>query len=322
MRIGIRVDANSSIGWGHLARSRSFAIQALKEDCEVAFFGQLPFSELLELDAIYHCSTNEQELFTAISAFNPDWLLFDGYHFSPDLTAPYAELDCSIAFIDDLATGFSIPCELVLSPAGDRFRDELVRLYPQSRVLTGYPFVFIHPAFLSAGKFFSQRNNLLVSFGGSDVKGLTQPVVEALLQAGFENISLVITAAMSLPKAWLAELPVTLYQDLTPVEMAAVMAEAKLAVVAAGSTMFELSAMGVPFVSCVVADNQLNAAQAYQALLGGDYVDCRGGMQISELMTTLSELDDSALAEQHKKVKKLIDGKGAQRVLEAMRDYE
>jgi spore coat polysaccharide biosynthesis predicted glycosyltransferase SpsG len=103
--------------------------------------------------------------------------------------------------------------------------------------------------------------------------------------------------------------------------MAGLMARADLAVTGAGSTCWELCAMGVPFVTVVLADNQ--------ALIGAGLAAARVSVdlgrheqltpqRIAEVVGRLAG-DRDERAAMSARGKSLVDGHGAERVLGVLR---
>jgi UDP-2,4-diacetamido-2,4,6-trideoxy-beta-L-altropyranose hydrolase len=66
------------------------------------------------------------------------------------------------------------------------------------------------------------------------------------------------------------------------------LASSSLAILAAGSSLWEAAALGVPSIGLIVADNQMNAAQAFlnNGLL--DVIDCREGAQFEQIVESVA----------------------------------
>jgi RimJ/RimL family protein N-acetyltransferase len=99
------------------------------------------------------------------------------------------------------------------------------------------------------------------------------------------------------------------------------MADADIAVAAAGSTCWELCRMGLPAVLVSMADNQRPVAQHLAA--GGAAVDAGwwrdlSAKQVSDYVLALA-LDPGKLRSMSAQASALVDGRGAHRVITAMR---
>ena len=124
--------------------------------------------------------------------------------------------------------------------------------------------------------------------------------------------------------------------------MASLMADCDLAVSAAGTTLYELCALGVPSVSYTMADNQMAAAHAFDAqgavYLAGDIRPSRdfslraGNLShrpaindevISRIINYIEEMtllsDNFAKRKSaHETMRRLVDCNGASRIAEAL----
>ena len=105
--------------------------------------------------------------------------------------------------------------------------------------------------------------------------------------------------------------------------MAELMAESKVALSAGGSTLYELCAMGVPVIAFSFAENQERLVQTFVkrgiAQYGGNY-RTDGNKMIRNTIAVLETLleDENLRAEYRKKARTLVDGKGADRIAEAI----
>ena len=105
--------------------------------------------------------------------------------------------------------------------------------------------------------------------------------------------------------------------------MAELMAESKVALSAGGSTLYELCAMGVPVIAFSFAENQECLVQTFVkrgiAQYGGNY-RTDGNRMVQNTIAGLEMLleDENLRAEYRKKARTLVDGKGADRIAEAI----
>ena len=100
------------------------------------------------------------------------------------------------------------------------------------------------------------------------------------------------------------------------------MKKCDIAISAAGSTLYELCAVGVPTVAYSLADNQIVATEEFERLgIMLNAGDCRTNTcfveNIEQFMNQLS--DNKALREQlSSEMQKLVDGNGAERIALSM----
>lgn len=96
---------------------------------------------------------------------------------------------------------------------------------------------------------------------------------------------------------------------------------ADIVVSAAGITLYELCAAGVPVVSYTLADNQLDNARRFQEDGIIDYAgDVRCDDYVARVLFLLGELADDYEARTRKSraMQELVDGRGALRILSQM----
>jgi len=93
---------------------------------------------------------------------------------------------------------------------------------------------------------------------------------------------------------------------------------ADFAISAAGSTCWELLAMGVPFATVILADNQEGVASYLEQHAG---VPCLGWGSENIAQRIIECLDSSENFTQDRSVK-LVDGLGAGRVVERLHEYQ
>ena len=104
----------------------------------------------------------------------------------------------------------------------------------------------------------SCAGSVLVTFGGEDARGLTVPVVDALLHTFVDlEIHAVIGAAYHGGRP-AAHPRLFLHHNLSAGEMCDLMLRCDLAVSAAGQTLYELARTGCPTVAVKIAENQHN----------------------------------------------------------------
>ncbi len=105
--------------------------------------------------------------------------------------------------------------------------------------------------------------------------------------------------------------------------MAELMAESEVALSAGGSTLYELCAMGVPVIAFSFAENQERLVQTFVkrgiAQYGGNY-RTDGNKMIQNTIAGLETLleNENLRAEYREKARTLVDGKGADRIAEAI----
>lgn len=150
---------------------------------------------------------------------------------------------------------------------------------------------------------------ILVTSGSTNPDCVLERFCAACLSAAPDaEVDLVVGAAADVDPAALYDGRVRIHRGLT--DLAPLMARVDLAVSAAGSTLYELSRMGVPTVAVPIVENQRGNARGF--------ADCGCGLasDFEGLATAVRALViDSALREDlAARARSLVDGRGARRI--------
>ena len=193
--------------------------------------------------------------------------------------------------------------------------------YPQTpgvSYLLGPQYVILRPEFrqLLPWVLRTELQRVLVTLGGADVLNLTPRIVRVLnehfpglekhvvIGPGFTNLSEIETEGNE---------RVVLHHQPDAARMRDLMLTCDLAVSAAGQTVHELLATGLPFVAIEVVDNQRNNIQGLLRI-GGTMVQVLRTEEFGEsrLLTALQILMGQATPRASENA---LDGKGAERIL-------
>ena len=358
MRVAFRVDASQAIGTGHVRRclALAHALRAVGVECRfvtrdlgvdsVGMIGREAFSAALlpapdgpaEPDArVVHSAwagvtlaVDVAQTRTALAEWAPDWVVIDHYAFDSRWHEEIrAALGCRIAAIDDFADR-RLACDLLIDHNHARdHRTKYGEHLPAEVVLLGGPeYALLGPVFANAPRYQPRATvqSIGVFMGGVDRANLSARVLDAIGLAGFEGpVEIVATSAnphlAALRAAAEARASTVLSVDLG--DLAAFFARHDLQVGAGGGASWERCCIGVPTLLLVVAENQLAVVPDLAA--GGivatpeppDSLDARAiARAIAEL------IDDSARrAGLAAKARALVDGRGAMRVAQVMKQW-
>jgi UDP-2,4-diacetamido-2,4,6-trideoxy-beta-L-altropyranose hydrolase len=207
-----------------------------------------------------------------------DWLVVDHYALDARWEEALCQEAARIMVIDDLADR-PHACDLLLDQNLGRARkcyDGLLKGKPET--LIGPQYALLRPEFavLRAQSLARRQSNpqlrrLLVTMGGVDEVNATGKILTAL-----QNCALLpdlrVTVVMGPHAPWLAQVQAQATQMpwctevLSGVDnMAQIMTESDLAIVAAGSTSWERCCLGLPAIQIALARNQLAIAKALSA---------------------------------------------------------
>lgn len=167
-------------------------------------------------------------------------------------------------------------------------------------------------------------SDVLITTGGADADNIAGEILETIDRT---DITYHVLVGRFSPhfESWRARAAessrIQIYFDLQ--DMAGLMRRCDLAVSAGGSTLYELAAVGVPFICFSYAENQ----EALAEYMGKEHVAGYAGAWHLDRLGTLRRMEtlfselcgDRALREQYsERERKLIDGQGAGRLAEVL----
>lgn len=277
-------DGSPTVGGGHVMRALTLAGALAERGWRSTFLAD-PFVEVV---LARHDALGVRRVAGADQA--PDTLVRQaaacrGYdavivdHFG--MSAPHEQALRAVApllaVVDDLADR-PHDCDLLIDCNLQRTAADYLRLTPSGAdLLLGARYAPVRPAFAAAREAALDRRargapatRILVSLGLTDVGGVTGQVVDAVLRAtaGLRIDVVVGREAPSLPKLLGLEAEgaaITLHSDVDGADMAAMMAQADLAIGAGGSSAWERVVLGLPTLALVLAPNQRPGTEALAA---------------------------------------------------------
>ena len=317
----IRADAGPKIGLGHVMRCL-----ALAEGWQDAG-GNVTFASANAPDPVvarFRCSGVAHVALTArhpdprdakeTGALDGGWIAVDGYHFDDAYRASLRQAGHRVLAIGDAAGGIGVADAVLNQNGGASYEFPLALVGPRFALIRR-EFAPFRPREISAD---GALRRIVLTFGGSDEDNATGRILRALGRVVPRNVVVSVLVGPLNPHrraleqfAGAAAFPVTLEEGSDP---APVLAAADLAITAAGSTCWELCYMGVAMVAIVVANNQLPVAQALRdagaAVVAtvDDVPRCVGSLVTDA--AARRKLADAAHT--------LVDGRGAERVVEAL----
>ncbi|MGN6208071.1 UDP-2,4-diacetamido-2,4,6-trideoxy-beta-L-altropyranose hydrolase [Asticcacaulis sp.] len=325
MRLFIRTEASSQIGMGHFMRCFAIAQEARAQGIEVTFLlnelGAAVSARLVQIGAKGVAidgalgSTADFMARGAVGLMGEDWVLIDSYAASEDYISLQRKA-ARVAVIDDLNALEQFDCDLLINPAQAARPVEYERK-TKARLLLGPDYALIRREFLEAGS--AGGAAITVMFGGSDPTQLTARCAEAV-HAALLDIDIRLIAG---PANQHTDDLVRLAQNrehiqvfASPESVADVLAGSALVITAAGGSVGEVAAMGLPALVLVVYDNQAAALKACPFPV----IDARAGLpdDLGARVKTLMD-DPAARADIARKGHAVVDGLGPKRIVEALR---
>lgn len=340
-RILVRTDASAAIGMGHAMRCLAL-VQALADDGA----GRARFlmadpppafaeraardgAEVAALPAPAGTAQDAAETLAAAHEQDAKWVVIDGYQFDGGYQRALAEGGRQVLAFDDHGHAGSYYAHLVLNQNLGADQRPYGRRARRTRLLLGPDYALLRREFRAWSAPPRPQppvgRRVLVTLGGSDPDNVSSRVLHALADvSGPLELAVLIGAAnphrASLERAAAAcPHPVELVVDALDVPQW--MTWADVAVAGAGGSSWELARVGTPQIAIVLADNQRPAGHALGERGLAVSLGWHADLTAADLSEAIAGLlgDAGRRAELARRGRGLIDGRGALRVLAAMR---
>ena len=335
-----RADADGRIGAGHVTRMMSLATQWMAEGGGAVFVGTAPESligRIVARGAAWEYSkppnsvrSEAQALIDLCRNHGAEVACVDGYDFDPGFISRVAGAGIRVVQFVDGVIWSEYGADIVVDQnLGAEDRD-----YPMSRSgsiqLLGLQYLSLDGPFLeyviggSKRKAFS--NSVLITLGGADTEGLTLRVVDAVMAVEEAHHITVITGPANVraseiekKSAGVDRIHVVRNTD----DMASLMAASDVAVAAAGTTTWELLAMGVVPVLLSTTENQIPIADALGKTGAAINIGHVGEIRYSQIEKYVRGIlsDSDYRGRLLDGARGLVDGLGAGRVITAVREF-
>lgn len=316
VRVLIRTVCGERIGLGHFRRCLTLAEALVERGAEVrmavatdprsrAWVKSCP----VPVELLPERPFEPDDTARLVNGLGAQVLMVDDYAVSADVMRAWSS-SVHIGVIDDLGDR-AFDADLVVNgtPGAEQlgYRAPTLLLGPRYALLRptfrDVPLPDV-PALVSRG---------FVMLGGSDPLGLTGTVVSSLRSAvPHAHVDVIVGPLAQLTLA--PDPQVSVY--VAPPELPSIMQRANLAVSAAGQSLYELAASGVPTIAIEVAENQRPQLQA----LGAAGVVEVGAREAGALTTQIHRLATDAPRRRSMALlgQRLVDGNGGRRVADAI----
>lgn len=307
-------------------------IQVIEQkDFEVIRLGSAKIELPVEKDDLFHAQwlgvTQRQDALECIALMKqirPDWVVVDHYSIDYRWQGMLRSYCKKIMVIDDLADR-KHNCDVLLDQTFGRKEESYKPIVPRGcLLLVGAEFSLLRPEFAKWRDYSLKRRvnpvfkKILVTMGGVDSENITREVLTALQNCNLsDDIQIIVIMGATAPhlesiKQLTKEMVHQTEVKVNVSNMAEIMAEADLAIGAAGATTWERCCLGLPSILVVLAENQRFIAD----LVG------RGNISIildsARLQKVCEEIDMilSELKEYSQRSAKVTNGSGVSKVVE------
>lgn len=336
MKLYFRADGNAQIGTGHVMRCLSIALAARQQGVDSVFLladtamaEQITHNGFSFLPIAGRWNDLQAELpglLQLVAQESIERLLVDSYFNTPAYMEALSKIT-RLAYIDDFGTT-PYTCQTLVNYnlTAEDIDYEVLYAGTKTQLLLGPAYAPLRPEFngLTVKDAPAAVTKILISSGGADILAMSGRIARTLLSAPeLAKVEIhIVAGTFSGQQSELQRLyeqtGVRLFVHRNTPNMAGLMQSCDLAVSAGGSTLYELCACGIPTVTFAVADNQLAMAKKMEAL-GCIYAgDARNNAdQLAEnIAHAVYALAADANMRQtcSKKMRALLDGKGAARI--------
>ena len=330
--IFIRADANEKIGTGHVMRCLSIA-SAFSVAGEDVYFvtadhrGDILINcagfRALCLGSCWTVMEGEvPRLLEMIREYKPQILLVDSYY----VTESYFQKlsgEVRVAYIDDMnlaswnidyLINYNIFADVFNYSGYDRTKTKLL-LNPQ--------YAPLREEFRCLPRHEVKENitDILVSAGGADPEGISERLIRDVCPREPDINFHFIIGALNPRIDDIKKLECrNIILHINEQHMSALMIQCDVAISAAGTTLYELCAAGIPTITYILADNQIVATEQFESrqimLSAGDCRKNNDFINRVELCLLRLKSDKALRTELSQKMQKLVDGNGAKRIVD------
>lgn len=355
MNFTFRVDSSLDIGSGHIMRTLTLArfLRGYGHHCVFIcrdlthHLGDLvagegfnlmmlpcPGPKTPKVENIYQewlgvsAEQDFQECLPLLATRDTHWLIVDHYSLDYIWETQAKNFTKKILVIDDLANRRH-DCDVLLDQTfGRQIKEYKDKVPSHCEILVGSIFSILRPEFAEVRahrtSHYSRRESfrILVNLGGIDKDNVTCEVLEILKRCQFnEAVSLVVVLGALSP--WIDEVKLVLdgMTEETVLEvgsknMAELMSRSHLAIGAAGTTTWERCCVGLPTITLVVAENQIEISRRLQdhgVIIATDLKNLAGHVVrlLNDSGELLSKLSENAL--------EVCDGRGVERIYDYLK---
>lgn len=338
-----RADAGEEIGLGHVVRCLSLAraLQNEKVNCLFVSSSGVPRQlviekgfEFIDLHSSHKDPTAELEaLIRTIQRCAPVFVVVDGYFVTESYLKAVREC-CPVVYLDDIKA-FAYPSDVLVNynVYGPDWKQDYIKNQASfgTKLLLGPRYAPLREEFenLPGHQTAERVQRVLLSTGGSDSLGIMCRLLKAIgAMPEWSGIEFhAVVGALNPYREQIEQMAcgmgnVRVHFQLR--QVADLMCRCDVAVSAAGSTLYELCACGVPTVTYVLADNQIPGARAFDRqgliMMAGD---CRELGTEKKIISQLKRLiADAELRKQtSRQMQQAVDGKGAWRLAQALLSF-
>ena len=327
----LRADASGLIGVGHVMRSLALGEAMRDAGFDVVLASvDLPAGMREEARKCgvsvvdLHCVPFGPDDALATLAINGNVLVVDGYLFERNFFEILEIKKTNFVVIDDNVETKALAPLVVINQNPHATPEMYAHLSGNPKLLLGLQYALLRREVCEAAKLslIPVAKKVFVAMGGSDFLKLTGPIVHALKDLDIElcvavgptnsQRQQIEEVVQSVPRA----------RIILQADYITELASSSLAILAAGSSLWEAAALGVPSIGLIVAENQSAASRATHGLGNAISIDFRTEIKTKELRNEVEswlELKSARSTMKKLRVVGSVDVNGAMNVASTIR---
>lgn len=256
-------DASTSIGTGHVVRSLVLASELSQLDIQTVMAGigvtktarsvpSLQETDRIELQEAF----DARERLNLVRQIEPDLVVVDGYQYPVDLFKGLDDNGTKYGIIDDYGETSALNPIFIVNQNPSATLDLYSSRFPNSRLFLGLDYCLIRQEIREARGLSVEDEHVMVSLGGSDPLNLSLVVARVLSKLNIKThvaVGPLVSEREILLQAIKGLRGVRLVnQD----EFVTSLSTARIAVLGAGSALWEAAYLAKPTIGIIVAQNQ------------------------------------------------------------------
>ena len=335
----IRADSTAAIGSGHVMRCLALA-QGWQDAGGNVTFAAASLGDTLhrrlvdegvavvEVDAPPGSRLDADATIHHARQAGAEWVVADGYDFGAAYQRSVRDTGLKLLVLDDYGHAEHYHADLVLNP--NLYADESMYTNRDatSQLLLGTRYALLRREFRQHGD--RQRfippvaRHVLVTFGGSDPRDMAAVTIRAIHRIDEPELVTTVIAGCEDLQTRLMPLAADGPQRIEVLghvtAMAQLMIRADLAVAAAGGTSWERAFLKLPSLVVTVAENQRSNAEALHRADAATDLGLWQDLREDTLTDSIrnAALDESLRQQQAESAGRIVDGRGAERVVHAI----
>jgi CMP-N-acetylneuraminic acid synthetase len=276
----LRVDGYPQIGMGHVYRGLQIAYGLMEHKIYFVLSekSEIGIAKIQSSHYPYEVIKDDDEILGLIDKYKADIVINDILNTSEEYVQKLKDKGVRVVNFEDLGTG-AVTADATVNALYDGENTD--------KLFFGSDYYLIRDEFVIAKpkEFAEKPEEILVLFGGTDPRNLTQKTIKALMAVdGIENIHITVILGMGYEKKdEIVSLTkdcenITIVQDVKM--MSEYMSKADIAIASQGRTMLELAAMGVPTI--LMSQNSREATHEFGGIKNG-YLNLGAGNEVDEV---------------------------------------